>query len=244
MRRVTRPVLTGISTIGLLAMMSSPTIAQSGTRGNPPSGSSNRAMPPAGSGQRGNARDPVALEGYCPVSLQMMHKWAKGNPSIQSVLDGRTYYFANEQGKQMFAENPVKFAPVLGGDCVVSLVKMGQRVSGSIHHASLRDGRLFLFANQDGKKMFEADPRTYVNADLAYGGNCVVCNVNLRQSVPGKTDFTVVHQGLRYLFPSADQRDEFLANPGKYEVATISGGGTATGSASRQATSGFGSGGR
>lgn len=234
MRRVTRPVLAILSTIGLLAVASSPATAQSGTRSTPSSGSSSRTVAPTGSGQRGQAQASLALEGYCPVSLQKMNKWVKGNPAIQATFDGHTYYFANEEGKQMFAEDPAKYAPVLGGDCVVSLAKMGKRVPGNIRQAVLQEGRLFLFANVEGKKMFQADPRAYVNADLAYGGNCVVCSLNMRQTVPGKAEFTVVHQGLRYLFPSAEQRDEFLKNPQKYEVVAAKAATTPNGSGTRQ----------
>ncbi len=230
MRQVIRPVLAILSTIGLLALASSPASAQSGTRSTPPSGSSSRTAAPTGSGQRGQEQASLALEGYCPVSLQKMNKWVKGNPAIQATFDGHTYYFANEEGKQMFAEDPAKYAPVLGGDCVVSLAKMGKRVPGNIRQAVLQEGRLFLFANAEGKKMFQADPQAYVNADLAYGGNCVVCSLTMQQTVPGKAEFTVVHQGLRYLFPSTEQRDEFLKNPPKYAVVAA----TSSGSGSRQ----------
>lgn len=168
MRQFIRPTLSVLATAVLLAVISVPVHAQSGSRSYPPSGSSGRASSPAGSGLRTQSKASLALEGYCPVSLKTMNKWVKGSPSIQSVFDGHIYYFANAQGKQMFL----------------------------------------------------ADPKTYASADLAYGGNCVVCNVNMRQTVAGKPEFTVLHKGLRYLFPSAAQRDEFLANPEKYAVAS------------------------
>jgi YHS domain-containing protein len=176
----------------------------------------------------------VGLEGYCPVSLKTMQKWVKGDPSIKTLFDGHTYLFANEQGKKMFLADTAKYLPVLGGDCVVSLVKMGKRVPGNIRHATLHEGRLFLFANAGGKKMFLADPQAYANADLAYGGNCVVCNLNMRQTVAGRPEFVVFHKGLRYLFPAAEQRDQFLSNPKKYEVGTTSAGQPLNGSNRRQ----------
>jgi YHS domain-containing protein len=163
-----------------------------------------------------------------------MKQWVKGNPTIQAVFDGHTYHFANEQGKQMFSNNLAKYVPVLGGDCGVSLVKMGKRVPGNIRQTALNNGRLFLFASEDGKKMFLANPQAYVNADLAYGGNCVVCKRDMKQTVPGKTQFTLIHKGMRYLFPSTDQRDEFLKNPAKYEVAATKRSTPTSGSRSRQ----------
>ena len=153
------------------------------------------------------------------MSLKTMNKWVKGSPAFQSVVDGHTYYFAGQKGKQMFDAKPTDFAPVLRGDCAVTYVKTGKRVPGNIRNAAWHEKRLFTFANADGKRVFLANPKTYANADLAYGGNCVVCRLNMSQAVVGKPEFTVTHKGLRYLFPSVDQRDEFLANPAKYEVA-------------------------
>jgi len=166
-----------------------------------------------------------------------MNKWVKGTPSSNSVFDGHTYYFANQQGKQMFDNEPAKYVPVLGGDCAVSYAKMGKRVPGNIRHAAWHGGRLFTFANAEGKKMFLADPRAYDNADVAYGGKCIVCSVNMRQTVTGKPEFTVLRKGLRYQFPSAGPRDEFLANPEKYAVATNATPASSSGSSSRHSAS-------
>ncbi len=239
MRCVFKPTIAALAIMGLVSAGSVPALAQSGTRTSPSSGSGDRTSPPAGSGQRADQQAPLALEGYCPVSILEMLKWVKGDPAYRVVYDGRTYLFANEQGKKMFEANPAKYVPSLGGDCVVALVKMGERVPGDIRHASVHDGRLFLFSNADAKQMFLADPAAYANADLAYGGNCVVCRVGMQQTVPGKPELAVIHKGLRYLFPSADQRNEFLANPAKYEVVatdptTLS----KLGSGTRQSTSG------
>ena len=234
MQNTIRSYVLSVSTLGLLVLASVPANAQSGSRSYPPSGSTRRAPTAAGSGQRVQAEAPLALEGYCPVSLKRMNKWVKGAPSIQSVFDGHTYYFANGQGKQMFDDQPATCVPALGGDCAVSYVKMGKRVPGNIRHAALHGGRLFLFANAQGKQMFMADSNAYADADLAYDGKCVVCSLNMRQAVAGKPEFTVLRKGLRYLFPSADQRNEFLANPGKYEVASNAAPASSGGSGSRK----------
>ena len=208
MRKVSKPVFTAVAAASVLLAGSFSALAQSGTR----------PTPPPGSGPRGVQQAPVALEGYCPVSIIEMRKWVKGDTAHQSVYDGRTYLFANAQGKQMFDANPAKYVPALGGDCVVALVEMGKRVPGNIRHASIHEDRLYLFSSEDGHNMFRAQPAKYADADLAYGGNCVVCRVGAQRDVPGKPELTVVHNGLRYLFPAEEQRNEFLANPAKYEV--------------------------
>ena len=220
MRRVFKSGSVVFAAVGILVVGSLPAMAQSGSRSAPPSRPRVKTAPPAGSGQRAQKQPPLALEGFCAVSILDMRKWVKGVPAHQVVYDGRTYRFANQKGKGMFQANPAKYVPALGGDCVVALVKKGKRVPGSIHHASFHEGRLFLFSIADAHKMFRAKPATYARADLALGGKCPVCRVNMGRDVPGKPAIAALHKGLRYLFPAAEQRKEFLSNSKKYVSAT------------------------
>jgi len=209
MRRVFKSSSVVLAAMGLVVVGSVWAMAQSGSRTDPPSGS----------GERAQEQAPLALEGYCPVSVVETRKWVKGDAAHHVVHDGRTYRFAGEKGKRMFQASPAKYVPALGGDCVVALVKMGKRVPGNIRHAALHDGRLFLFSNADAQKIFRAEPATYANADLALGGKCPVCLVKMDQRVPGKPEIAAFHKGLRYLFPAVDQRQAFLADPAKYVSA-------------------------
>jgi len=240
MRRVFKSSSVVFAATCLLVVGSVPAMAQSGSRNDRESGSSARSVPPAGAGQRTQEQAPLALEGYCAVSILDMHKWVKGDPAHPVVYDGRTYLFANAQGKKMFEANPAKYVPALGGDCAVALVKMGKRVPGNIRHAVFHDGRLFLFSNAEAKKMFLAEPAAYANADLALGGHCPVCRVNMGKEVPGKPEIAAFHKGLRYLFPADEQRQAFLANPEKYVAESGSGTRTDDGSSTRQPSSGSG----
>ncbi|MFH1919278.1 MAG: hypothetical protein ABIP48_05235 [Planctomycetota bacterium] len=244
MRRILKLASVALAAIGLLAVGGVSASAQSGGSGPPAGGSSEKAAlsegsetraeePPGGSGSRVE-QAPIALEGYCPVSVLAMRKWVKGDPGYPVVYDGRTYLFANAEGKEMFEGNAAKYVPALGGDCVVALVKMGKRVPGNIRHATVHDGRLFLFSNRQAQQIFVADPATYANTDLALGGNCPVCLVNLGKDVPGKPELAAFHQGFRYLFPAVQQRDAFLATPEKYLSATGNGPQPASGSTTRQ----------
>lgn len=212
--------------VAMTMVAASEASAQSGSRpASPPQGSGQRA-PAAGSGTATRApsqpAQAMALSGYSPVPLRTSGAWSKGNPSLAATFDGKTYAFANDSERQAFAADPILYVPVLGGDCVVAYAMHGQRVPGSVQHASKHGGRLFLFSSADARKMFEANPASFENADLAYGGNCVVCAVGMGQSMPGRPEFTTVHKGLRYLFPSPDQQQEFMANPAKYEATGAS----------------------
>jgi YHS domain-containing protein len=147
-----------------------------------------------------------------------MKKWVKGKPEHQLTYDGKTYYFPAAKQKQMFVADPAKYVPALGGDCTVCLAKMGKYVPGSVRHAAMLEQRLYLFPADEQKQEFLAHPQQYSNIDLALGGLCSVCKVEMNKDVQGKPEISAVHNGLRYHFPSDQQRQMFLANPNKYSA--------------------------
>jgi YHS domain-containing protein len=162
-----------------------------------------------------------ALDGYCPVCIIELKKWVLGKPEHQTEYDGKVYFFPGEKQRATFLADPAKYVPALGGDCTVCFVKFGKRVPGNVHHAAFHGKRLFLFPGDAQQQEFVANADKYANVDLAFGGNCAVCLVDLKKEAPGKPEIAVVHDGLRYLFPSDKQRREFLANPGKYAVQPV-----------------------
>jgi len=204
--------------------------AQSGSRAAPRGSSQRQQYAPRGSDNsphapRGSDNSPqysqapgqnVALEGYCPVCVVEMKKWVRGDARFAARFDGRVYYFPGEEQQQMFLANPVKYTPVLGGDCVVCLAKMQKRMSGNIRFGAFHQDRLYLFPGEEQRAMFRNHPERFANVDLAAGGNCVVCLVNMNEQVPGKPEFTVVYQGMRYQFPGKEQMDQFLSSPERY----------------------------
>lgn len=201
-------------------VLGSTAMAQSATRSVPAQpGSTTRAPVAAGSTTRGTVvSSPLGLQGYCPVCTVEMKKWVRGNPAIQASYDGKTYYFPGEKQKQMFLASPEKYVPAVGGDCAVCLTEMGQRMAGSLRHAVLDQNRLFLFPSKEMRAKFMANPSQYNKADLAFGGNCAVCRVEMKQEMPGNPDISLTLGGLKYLFPSDEQRQMFISNPGKYTV--------------------------
>lgn len=211
--------------------------AQSSTRGNaaPPT----RQAAPSGSGTTSGAAElRVGLQGYCPVCIVNLKKWVKGTQRFTADYDGVRYYFPGEEQKQAFLEAPAKYSPVLAGDDIVVYTQTSKRVKGSLSHAVLHDGRLYLFANADSKRRFQSQPATFANADVALNGECPVCRVDMRQRVAGKPEFAAKHNGLRYFFPADPQKQTFLENPAAYvEAATRGMTGAPAGSGTQPATS-------
>lgn len=175
----------------------------------------------ANSNMTGAAAAPaLGMGGYCPVCVVMMNKWVKGSPDHATVFDGKKYMFPDAGAMEKFVASPEKFVPALNGDCTLCYAKMGKRVAGSIEFASMHNGRVFLFPSKKEKEMFDASPTEFANVDLAANGNCVVCSVKMNKQVPGKPEFTAIHNGLRYQFPGEEQRQMFIQSPGEFVTPT------------------------
>jgi YHS domain-containing protein len=219
-----RSIHCALIVVSTTVLVSTPAFAQSSSR------SPIRSSPTAqGSNSRTVAAAPTAINGYCPVCVIDKKQWIRGNPSIQASFDGRTYFFPAEEQRQKFLASPERYAPVLGGDCAVCLTDMQKRIPGSVHHAAITGGRLFLFPNAELKEKFRSDPGKYADADLALGGHCAVCRVEMNKAVPGRPDTAITYGGMRYQFPGEDQMKMFISNPTKYTGPAAGGSGSKPG---------------
>ncbi len=70
--------------------------------------------------------------------------------------------------------------------------------------------RVLFFQNEREQQQFQANPAAYANADLAYRG------VSPVSRAAGSPKFATRHGGFRYFFASAQERDQFLREPGRY----------------------------
>ncbi len=166
----------------------------------------------------------LALGGFCPVCLTNMKQWMPGKPEFSVVYDDHEYRFPSQTEQQIFQENPAKFVPAFHGDCTVCFTMMnGRRVQGSLQHGLFYDDRAYFFPSADEAQMFSDNPSRFADADLAFDGQCPVCRVEMNQGVPGKPEFTVIHGGFRYQFPSAQEQQMFLDNPERYALDATSG---------------------
>ncbi len=214
---------TAVSSILIVSSSTLLVFGQSGSRGStsypPRAGSGTSASAPASGSANRAEQTGVGLEGYCPVCLVEMRQWVKGDPRIAAEYDGRKYYFPGTEQSEMFNKDPGKYAPVLGGDDVVAYATTGNRVSGKPSYGVVKDDRYFFFASQDNMKKFQSTPEAFVDADLALGGECIVCRVDMNQRVPGSPEVAVTHKGIRYQFPGEEQKAMFMKSPARYVSA-------------------------
>jgi YHS domain-containing protein len=98
----------------------------------------------------------IAVSGYDPVAFFTEAKAVNGSPFISADHRGATYFFATEEHKKLFSENPARYTPQFGGYCAYG-VSLGKLFPVDINTWQVRDGKLYLNLNADILKKFNAD---------------------------------------------------------------------------------------
>jgi thioredoxin-related protein len=109
---------------------------------------------------------PVALEGYCPVSLLEQRKWLRADPQFGAIHRGKTYLFATEDAQRKFLANPDGFSPALSGFDPVVFAQRGEMVEGKRSFGITFNRQIFLFADEASRNAFEQSPQSF--AAVAY----------------------------------------------------------------------------
>lgn len=163
-------------------------------------------------------RLPVAIKGFCVVSLRDRKQWLPGYERFQHMFDGKLYWFASQREQAIFAANPQRYVPALACDCAVTFVEQGIRVPGDPRYGTLHEQRLYFFRSDAEQAEFRADPTKYADADLAAEGLCLVSQVDEQREREGLAETTVIVKGMRYQFAGLHQQRTFLANMVRYGV--------------------------
>lgn len=105
--------------------------------------------------------EPIALAGYCPVSLVAEKKLETGKEPVSLSHGGRTYRFADEEKRAEFIRTPERFVPRHAGLDVVSQVDQAKFKAGDPRFGMIYRGQLFLFADEASRKAFTGNPGRY-----------------------------------------------------------------------------------
>ena len=109
-----------------------------------------------------------ALDGYCPVSYQQRNQALRGKPGITLVHGSRLYRFTNLATKKAFAENAERYLPQYDGFCAEG-VSRSKRYPADLTQFVLREGKTYLFFDEEAKAKFIAGPEEMVRkADASW----------------------------------------------------------------------------
>lgn len=125
-------------------------------QGFQPPAPSNAPAPPA--------NPPLGLDGYCAVQLSENERWVPGNPQWGVIHRGKTYLFSGPEEQKRFYDNPDRYAPVLDGCDIVTVVERGQGIDGRREHGAWFQDRVYLFASEQALERFSAEPQRYLTA--------------------------------------------------------------------------------
>lgn len=93
-------------------------------------------------------KNSLALNGYDPVAYFTQSKAMEGNKSIALVYEGITYYFSNQQNKELFKANPSHYEPQYGGWCAYAMGAKGEKVEVDPETFKIVNDKLYLFYNK------------------------------------------------------------------------------------------------
>jgi YHS domain-containing protein len=88
-----------------------------------------------------------AIQGYDPVNYFTVNKAEKGSKQYQLESGGATYWFKNQENKNLFQKNPPKYTPIYGGWCAYAMGVNGEKVKIDPKTFKIIDGKLYLFYN-------------------------------------------------------------------------------------------------
>jgi YHS domain-containing protein len=112
--------------------------------------------------------EPVMLLGHDPTAYFTGGAPVRGKPELKVSYPDRTYYFASAESREMFRASPWKYEPQYGGFCANGAA-YGFKQGSDPTAWQIRDGRLFIFGDAQGKLAWQVDPDWHIaHADLLW----------------------------------------------------------------------------
>jgi hypothetical protein len=99
----------------------------------------------------------VAIEGYDPVAYFTESRPMKGSQEFAHEWLAATWHFDSAEHRELFAAQPVKYAPQYGGHCALGTAFGESTVNIDPEAWSIVDGKLYLQYSKDGREEWEQD---------------------------------------------------------------------------------------
>ena len=99
---------------------------------------------------------PLGLHGVDPVAFIDIGNRVEGRAEYTAVHDGVAYYFSTRDNMNKFKRNAADYIPQNGGFCTYG-VSVGKKFDGDPQFADVRDGKLFVFLNEEIYNAYQAD---------------------------------------------------------------------------------------
>jgi protein disulfide-isomerase len=104
---------------------------------------------------------PLALDGYCPVTVTEKMIWKRGDVRFGAIHRGRTYLFASAAEQAKFLARPDTFSPIMSGNDPVAWLEQGSPVPGKREFGVMFNDKMILFATAESREKFRGDQNRY-----------------------------------------------------------------------------------
>lgn len=98
----------------------------------------------------------IAIRGTDTVAYFTQSRAVPGNSKYQYKWKGANWYFSSAENRDLFVQNPEKYAPQYGGYCAYG-VKKGQLAPIDPNAWSIVDGKLYLNYSKKVQELWEKD---------------------------------------------------------------------------------------
>ena len=122
---------------------------------------------PARAGGAVNTLDGVAIKGYDPVAYFTLGKAAKGSEKLGYEWLGANWQFVSDANRQLFANDPMRYAPQYGGFCSVGMTA-GRTFEVDPEAWRIIDSKLYLFGSKDVAQRWDPDSPSVDIADAQW----------------------------------------------------------------------------
>lgn len=99
---------------------------------------------------------PLGLHGVDPVAFIDIGNRVEGRAEFTAVHEGVAYYFSTEGNMRKFKRNAATYTPQNGGFCTFG-VSVGKKFDGDPQFADVRDGKLYVFLNEEIFNAYQKD---------------------------------------------------------------------------------------
>ncbi len=109
----------------------------------------------------------VAIRGYDPVAFFTEGQAVKGSDEFAYEWLGAIWRFASAEHRDLFAADPVKYAPQYGGYCASGMID-GATASADPENWRIVDGKLYMYVSPGGRSWANNAPENIKQADVQW----------------------------------------------------------------------------
>ena len=110
----------------------------------------------------------VAIMGYDPVAYFTDNRAVKGSEEYSYDWLGTPWHFASREHQEMFAADPIKYAPQYGGYCAAEVVGGSVTVDIDPNAFKIIDGKLYLIYDKPHADDFASRAENVAAADASW----------------------------------------------------------------------------